>query len=108
VLPSQILHELWVEDVRLFASGERLTAWPASRSTDHLRHLIRDHKPALLAFMEQAQASTGGLVEAAIRACDHHGDKELQRSQMRQACIETPLHLRADLESHFKRLYPRI
>ena len=41
------------------------------------------------------------LVEAAMLVCDRHGDGEAAREQMRQDCLATPAHLRADLLEHF-------
>ena len=47
------------------------------------------------------------LIEAAMRACDHHGDGPEAREQMRQDCTDTPVHLRADLLAHFTEQYRR-
>ena len=41
-----------------------------------------------------------------MRACDHHGDDEPARQQMRDEVLATPPHLRADLLDHFTRNYP--
>jgi hypothetical protein len=46
------------------------------------------------------------LLEAAMRACDHHGDGAEAREEMKRQCLETPPHLRADLLAHFQREYP--
>ncbi len=46
------------------------------------------------------------LIEAAMKACDHHGDGEAGRQQMRDDCQATPQHLRADLLVHFQQTYP--
>lgn len=45
------------------------------------------------------------LINAAMRACDHHGDGPQARAQMRQDCIDTPAQLRADLLQHFREAY---
>lgn len=47
------------------------------------------------------------LIEAAMRACDHHGDSPQAREEMKQQCLDTPVHLRADLLAHFTREYPK-
>ena len=45
------------------------------------------------------------LIQAAMRACDHHGDGEAARQEMVQQCLEVPAHLRAELHQHFIRTY---
>ena len=47
------------------------------------------------------------LLAAADLACDHWGDSQVARDQMRQDIETTPSHLRADLLEHFERSYPR-
>ncbi len=47
------------------------------------------------------------LIEAAMRACDHHNDNAAAREQMRLDCLATPQHLRADLLDHFQQTYPK-
>lgn len=51
--------------------------------------------------------SADELIEAAMRACDHHGDGESAREQMRIECLEIPPDLRADLLDYFRRTYPK-
>lgn len=45
------------------------------------------------------------LIQAAMKACDYWGDDSLARDQMRQDCMDTPPHLRADLIDHFQQEY---
>lgn len=45
------------------------------------------------------------LMEAAMRACDAHGDGEQARADMRADIEATPPHLRGDLLAHFKQAY---
>ena len=45
------------------------------------------------------------LIEAAMKACDHHGDGEAAREEMRLDCLATPQHLRGDLLDHFTKTY---
>ncbi len=84
--------------VTLTADGERLLATPARLLTDELRADIRAHKPELLALLHDAHETTAALIEAAMRACAHHGDGDVAREQMRLDCLATPLHQRADLQ----------
>lgn len=46
------------------------------------------------------------LIKAAMRACDHHGDRPEARAEMSRACLATPSHQRADLLEHFLQAYP--
>jgi len=48
------------------------------------------------------------LLAAAMRACDHHGDEEHARAEMRAAIHATPPHLHADLLAHFTSAYPPV
>ena len=45
------------------------------------------------------------LLEAAERCCDHHGDDEAARQQMRDDLGQVPPHQRGDLLDHFRREY---
>lgn len=66
---------------------------------------LREHKPELLEFLQDAHTSTAQLVEAAMRCCDYFEDSPAAREQMRQDVIDTPAHLRADLLAHFRKAY---
>lgn len=68
---------------------------------------LRARKPELTKFLIEAHESTNALVEAAMRACDHHGDGPAAREEMRQQCLATPPHLQADLADHFKQTYSK-
>lgn len=100
-----IFQRLYAAGVRLELHGERLSASPAARLNDDLRALIRTHKPALVAYLTDAHQTTLELIEAAMRACDHHGDGPEAREQMRRDCHETPPAMREDLRDHFKQTY---
>jgi len=104
---ADIFRRLHEAGVRLEMQGERLSASPASRLTDELRTLIRSNKPALVVYLDQAHQTTAQLIEAAMQACDFHADGPEAREQMRQACIDTPPHLREDLCDHFKNTYEK-
>ncbi len=45
------------------------------------------------------------LIEAAMRACDRHGDSPAARQQMVKDCLGTPPELRQELREHFIRTY---
>ncbi|HXE19693.1 MAG TPA: hypothetical protein VN629_08860 [Castellaniella sp.] len=46
-------------------------------------------------------ATTAALIEAAVRAFDFDGDGEVAFEQIRQGCLNTPVHLQADLLAQF-------
>ena len=104
--PQAILVDLWAAgiDLQLSCDGVNLLA-PAGKLTDADRQLVLANKPALIQFIREARATTEALITAAMCACDHHGDSETARVQMRTACLETPLHLRSGLLEHFRTSY---
>jgi hypothetical protein len=106
--PTAILSELWAADIdlQLADDGVNLVA-TGTPLTPAQRHAIVQNKPALVQFLTEAQATTTALIEAASRACDHHGDGEAARQQMRDDCLAVPVHLRADLLEHFSQNYPK-
>ena len=64
---------------------------------------------ATLAISQQDEVRlTARLLTAAARACDHHGDNEKAREQMRADVLSTPPELRAGLLNHFDRAYPEV
>lgn len=46
------------------------------------------------------------LQAAAMRACDHWGDNEAARREMRRQVPGVPAHLRAELLQYFNCIYP--
>ena len=68
---------------------------------------LRARKPELTKFLTEARETTTTLFEAAMRACDHHGDGPAAREEMRRQCLETPPHLHADLTDHFQKTYSK-
>jgi len=46
------------------------------------------------------------LIQAAMRACDHWGDSDEARQEMKRQCLEVPPHLREELREHFEHNYP--
>lgn len=102
---AEIFKCLHAAGISLAFAGDRLTASPSSRMNDELRDLIRSHKAELVEYLQAARATTAALIDAAMRACDHHGDSEPARQQMREQCLALPPHLQADLLAHFQRAY---
>jgi hypothetical protein len=54
---------------------------------------LREHRPELLEFLIDAHDTATALIDAAMRACDYHGDNAQRREQMRAECKSTPCHL---------------
>jgi len=69
---------------------------------------LRQHKPELIQFLQEAHVTTTALIAAAMRACDHFNDSDAAREAMRLDCLNTPLHLRVDLLDHFNETYPKV
>lgn len=78
---------------------------PAGVLTDEQRNAIRQNKADLIACIQKASRVTEELLKAASKACDAWADGEQARQDMRQQCLETPWHLRAELTAHFRRAY---
>ena len=45
---------------------------------------------------------TADLIQAAMKVCDRHGDRDAARQEMREQCLALPPHLQADLLEHFR------
>lgn len=78
---------------------------PAGCLTPQQRAQVLGHKPELIRLVLEADQLTRQLLQAAKHACRHWGDTQAAREQMRQDCLNTPPHLRADLLAHFKNAY---
>lgn len=89
------------------ANDGQLLIGPAERLTDDMRAAIKDGKPALLALLQGQglDLDLQDLIAAAMSVCDMHGDSDQAREDMRADCLDTPLHLRADLLAHFEQTY---
>ena len=85
--------------------NDRLAVSPSSKLHDTQRELLRANKAEIVALLFDAKVTTGALVKAAMRACDHFNDDLADRADMKRECIATPLHLQADLLNHFKKIY---
>lgn len=104
---AEIFRRLSEAGIRLELRGDQLLAAPALRLTNELRTLVRTHKPALIAYLADAHATTVALLDAAALSCDYWGDDQAARDQMRQEVENTPLHLRQDLLEHLQAAYPK-
>lgn len=105
--PAAILAQLWADGVtvHLTPDGQNLSA-PAGRLTTKQRALVLANKAQLVQFLTDASTTAAALIDAAMRACDQHGDDYHAREQMRADCLATPPHQRADLLDHFNKTYP--
>jgi hypothetical protein len=92
------------------ANDGQLLIGPDELLTEDLRAAIKDGKPALLALLQGQglDLELQDLIDAAMRVCDIYGDGEQAREDMRADCLNTPLHLRADLLGHFNSLFPKV
>lgn len=104
--PAEVCRAIYAAGMTIRADGAELVLKPADRLTPALRELLLCHKPELIEFLFGAERTTADLIEAAMRACEHHGDGEAAREQMRQECRDTPLEQQADLRDHFRKEYP--
>lgn len=104
--PQTILADLWGHGItlRIAADGANLAA-PAGRLSPEQRALVLAHKAELVALLHAAHQTTAALLAAAMQACDHHGDGDIARQDMRQQCMDTPPYLRGELVDHFNRTY---
>jgi hypothetical protein len=71
------------------------------------RELLGERGIAVDENATQRAALAADLIEAAMLACDHHGDGEQAREAMRSDCLATPDHLRPDLIDYFRCTYSR-
>ena len=78
---------------------------PAGRLTTQQRGAILACKAELIGLLLDSARITDELLAAAMRACDHWGDSQQAREQMRRECLETPPAQRADLLAHFNDQY---
>ena len=65
-----------------------------------------EHKAELIERLRESSLLTIKLLEAAMRVCDHHGDSDSAREQMKQDVLQHPPHLLPDLLQHFESVYP--
>ena len=104
--PAVILEALWALGFTVsLMADDRLIVSPASALDPTQRELLRANKAAIVAALREANSITIDLITAAMRACDHHGDSEVARADMRLECLATPAQLQADLLEHFTQIH---
>ena len=101
--PQAIIKELWGAGIciRIANDGVNLSV-PAGRLNAELRTLILANKPDIVEFLQEVDATTNALLEAAMRVCDYHIDNETKRHEMRRECLAVPPHLKPDLLEHLQ------
>lgn len=85
----------------LLPDGADLVVRPADRITSEVRTMLLEAKAEVIEYLQACERITPMLLDAAMRACDHHGDGEAAREAMRADCLAIPLHQRLDLLDHF-------
>ncbi|MDZ4145694.1 MAG: hypothetical protein U1D29_14360 [Burkholderiales bacterium] len=101
--PQAIFADLLAQGVelKLATDGANLIV-PAGSLSPEQRALVLANKPALIAYLIEAQRLTVRLIAAAMRRCDQFNDSEAARQAMRDDCLATPPELRQDLLDHFQ------
>ena len=100
-------HGIWVSGATRYATSvEQNKSHDATRGDSGEKlHVAfastRNMQPGPLT----AHRLTADLLKAAMRVCDHYGDGDAVREQMRLECLDTPPNLRADLLAHFTQTY---
>lgn len=94
-------HETTVSHATADATG--VQQWGATPATPGEKlHVARPSECNTQLGALTAHRVAAELLAAAMRTCDHHGDCEAARDQMRRECLELPPHLQRDLLPHFR------
>lgn len=101
-----ILKELAQAGIEVRLKGGTHLAVPPGKLTPDQRALLLSHRYEVIEFLNDADNTSAALIEAAMRACDHHGDNPVARSQMVREVEAIPPRLRQDLLDHFDGAYP--
>ena len=100
-------HETWVSGATNYATGVQLPDRSNATQTENNEKLQ-------VAFVSTCNTQPGSLtahrlaadlIKAAMRACDRHGDDKAARADMRRECLDSPMHLQADLLDYFNQTY---
>lgn len=102
---AELYQEALEQGLHLRVDGADLVVGPSAQLTDDLIRRLRQFKPELLLFLDQAHATTEQLLDAAMRACDYWQDPPEARQEMRRQCLELPPDQRAPMRDHFQRIY---
>lgn len=103
--PAEICRTIREAGVTLRLDGDSLALKPAQLLNTELLELIKANKPEIVDFLLEAHSTASSLMAAAMAACDHYGDGEVAREQMREDITNTPAHLRPELLAHFRQAY---
>lgn len=104
--PANVCREVYRAGLSMRVDGAHLVVKPAGRLTPQLREVLLANKAELIVFLTEAEHTAADLVEAAMRACEFHGDGEQQREQMRRDVLGVPPDIQADLLDYFRSTYP--
>jgi hypothetical protein len=104
---AALIREASESGIVLRLDGGKIKARGSPEALAAMVPQLREHRPELLQLLTEAHATATALIDAAMRACDYHGDDGHAREQMRAACMSTPCDLWNDLIEHFVRSYPR-
>lgn len=89
----------------IHADGDAMVIKPAERLSPELRALLVDNKRVVLQYLRAVESDSTELMARAMAVCDHHGDSDKARADMRADIDAAPAHLRADLLAHFQDAY---
>lgn len=98
-------HEYWVSGATSDATTVQLSGCMGATEGEKLH--VAFATPCNTQLGLTAQRQVRELIDAAMRACEHHGDTEIARAQMLADVEATPPELRQDLLDHFNQTYPR-
>ncbi|RCW65172.1 hypothetical protein [Pseudorhodoferax soli] len=104
--PADICRQVFDAGMTIHADGHDLVLTPAERLKPAMRALLVENKPALLAYLREVEDMTAGLLAAAMRSSDHHGDSHAARDDWKRDIADTPPHLRSDLLAHLRQAHP--
>lgn len=102
---AAILTDLMRAGIEVRLKDDTHLAVPAGSLTPEQRTLLVSHRDELIAYLVDARNTTAALIDAAMRACDAHGDSDSARQQMHRDVEATPPSLRGDLLQHFLHTY---
>lgn len=103
--PAEICRTIHEAGVTLRLDGDSLALKPAQLLSTELLELVKANKPDIVDFLLEVHSTASSLMAVAMAACDHYGDGEVAREQMREDVANTPVYLQPELLAHFRRAY---
>ena len=94
---TQVLQWVRAEGFHLRVSDGKLLVSPASKLTDEMRDVIREHRPALVALL-LAERLTAAIQAATLA----RGDTEDNRRALLAEALALPTAQQLDLVEHFE------